>query len=290
VTDRSADPPGDPGPPVPSIDANQSSFLDLFTVPVPSGAVESPLEDRHVLDIHLGEPVQVACRIDNRVRQGPQVEGHICVLPAGMKSRWMMTRPAQALILRLTPALLQDTANAMGLSARDAELVPSIQMRDPYIERIAWMLQAEHATAYPSGRIFADSLASALAARLLGLQSLKAASVPKTNRALPPRRLRNVIDYIEAHLDANITLTELATVAGFSLSHFKSLFKQAVGLPVHRYVLGRRVERARALLLAGEKTMVEIALETGFSHPSHMARCVRRVLGVSPSQIAGSSR
>jgi len=78
-------------------------------------------------------------------------------------------------------------------------------------------------------------------------------------------------------------------VAGFSLSHFKPLFRQATGTPVHRFVLERRVERARTRLLEGGRSMTEIALEAGFAHPSHMARCMRRVLGLSPAQTAGRS-
>jgi AraC family transcriptional regulator len=104
---------------------------------------------------------------------------------------------------------------------------------------------------------------------------------------LPAWRLRHVIDYIEAHLDQDLTLAELAAVAGFSLSHFKPLFRQAVGMPVHRYVLERRIERARMLLAGSDKSMTEIAIEAGFAHSSHMARCLRRVLGLSPSQIRG---
>jgi AraC family transcriptional regulator len=65
--------------------------------------------------------------------------------------------------------------------------------------------------------------------------------------------------------------------------------KQAVGVPVHRFVLERRVERARIRLLAGGQSLTEIALEAGFAHPSHMARCMRRVLGLTPSQLAAVS-
>jgi AraC family transcriptional regulator len=97
-----------------------------------------------------------------------------------------------------------------------------------------------------------------------------------------------VIEYIEAYLDKDLTLAELATVAGYSLSYFKPMFKQAVGIPVHRFVLERRIERARTRLLEGEKSVTEIALETGFAHPSHMARGMRRAIGLSPSQIAKS--
>jgi AraC family transcriptional regulator len=137
--------------------------------------------------------------------------------------------------------------------------------------------------------LFIDGLATALAARVLAQQSRKQATGSDRHaRALPVWRLRHVLDYIEAHLDEDLSLAELAAVAGFSLSHFKPLFKQAVGLPVHRFVLERRVERARTLLLEGKNNMGEIALEAGFSHASHMARCMRRVLGLSPSQIVES--
>jgi AraC family transcriptional regulator len=176
----------------------------------------------------------------------------------------------------------------MGLGSRGAELVPSIHIRDARIERIGWMMQAEVEDGYPGGRLFADGLASALAARVLALQSRRGASTLETSRTLPPRRLRHVLEYIEAHLDEDLTLAELAAVAGFSLSHFKPLFRQAVGMPAHRFVLERRVERARTLLLEGTLSRTEIALEAGFTHSSHMARCMRRVLGLSPSQVAAT--
>jgi len=272
-----------------SVDRNGSSLLHVLTDQAPPGLFESPLDERHILDIHLGNPVQVSCSIDSRERRGLQTHGQFCVVPAGVTGRWRLDGPVRALLVRLAPSLLLETADAMGFNSASAELVPSIHMRDPHIERIGWMLQAEDHEAYPGGRLFTDSLASALAARLLALQSRNNASTPRPGRVLPAWRLRHVLEYIEAHLDEDLTLAELAAVAGFSLSHFKPLFKQAVGVPVHRFVLGRRVERARTLLLEGRKTMGEIALDSGFSHSSHMARCMRRVLGLSPSQVADRS-
>jgi AraC family transcriptional regulator len=200
----------------------------------------------------------------------------------------MMSRSARAMVVLLAPSLLRETAEAMSLGAPAGELLPSIHVRDPQVERLAWVLQAEHEEDYPSGKLFTDSLAAALAARLLSLQSRREEPAGP-RRALPAWRLRNVLDYVEAHLDRDLTLTELAEVAGFSASHFKALFKAAVGQPVHRFVLERRVERARALLSDGRRrTMADVALEAGFSHASHMARCMRRVLGVSPSDLTRS--
>ena len=70
-----------------------------------------------------------------------------------------------------------------------------------------------------------------------------------------------------------------------SASHLKTVFREATGLPVHQYVLRRRVERAQALLREGKLPINEIALATGFAHQSHLARHMRRLLGVTPAEV-----
>jgi AraC family transcriptional regulator len=240
------------------------------------------VDERHVLCLHLGAPVPVSYRAGKAERQGVRLHGQFCVVPGGSSTRWTMSRPATSLLLRLAPAHLRATAEDMGRGARGFDLAPAIHIRDPQIERIGWMMQAEDRDGAPGGRLFADSLASALAVRLVALQ---APPQPAPARALPAWRLRHVVEYIDAHLDQDLTLAELAAVAQFSPSHFKALFKQAVGMPVHRFVLERRVERARLRLLEGRHSITDVALETGFAHPSHMARWMRRLLGLSPSQL-----
>ena len=74
------------------------------------------------------------------------------------------------------------------------------------------------------------------------------------------------------------------------MSHFKALFRQSLGLPVHQYVVRRRVDRARALLLEGQLPLCQIALESGFAHQSHMARWMRRLLAVTPTDVVRSRR
>jgi AraC family transcriptional regulator len=267
---------------------NRLPLLDVLTSPVPLGRFDSPLDHRHVLCLHIGDPAPVTYRAGNHERKGVRLHGQFCVVPAKASTRWTMSRPVRSLLLRLTSSLLRETAEAMGLGSNSGELAPAIHIRDPQIERIGWMMQAEDHDAYPGGRLFADSVASALAVRLLALQSRKSAANASRSRALPAWRLRHVLEYIEAHLHTDLTLTELAGIAGFSLSHFKPLFKQAAGMPAHRFVLERRVERARTRLLEGGMSLTEIAVEAGFSHAGHMARCMRRVLGVSPSEVADS--
>lgn len=260
--------------------------LDVLTVPVPQGLFDTPFDPRHVLCLHQGGPVPVSYREGRYERSGVRVQGQYCVSPANGTTRWTMSGPAISLLLRVTPQLIDETAQAMGSGGGRIELAPAAHLRDPQIERIGAMMQAEERERYPSGRLFVDALADALAARLLALQQRRfAAAAGAPAQALPAWRLRRVIDYIEAHLDADLTLAELAAVAGFSVSHFKPLFKRATGVPAHRFVLERRVERARQRLLESAQGLSEIALETGFADASHMARCMRRLIGVSPMQV-----
>jgi AraC family transcriptional regulator len=266
----------------PSPSSTPLPLLDVLTSPVPPGRFDSPVDERHVLCLHLGAPVPVSYRAGAAERQGVRLHGQFCVVPGGSSTRWTMSRPATSLLLRLAPAHVRATADDMG--ARAFDLAPAIHIRDPQIERIGWMMQAEEHAAHPGGRLFADSLASALAVRLIALQSGGRPAAPA--RALPAWRLRRVVEYIDAHLDQDLSLAELAAVAAFSPSHFKALFKQAAGMPVHRFVLERRIERARLRLLEGRLSITEIALEAGFAHPSHMARWMRRIVGLTPSQMS----
>jgi AraC family transcriptional regulator len=85
-----------------------------------------------------------------------------------------------------------------------------------------------------------------------------------------------VVEYIESHLDRSLSLADLAGVTGYSVSHFKAMFRRATGMPAHRFVMQRRAARARDYLQQGRLGRTEIALATGFAHASHMARYLRR--------------
>lgn len=269
------------------IGACPSSYLDVLSVTCPVGELETPQDSHHVLYFHVGRPVQLTCRLDGRQPcGGVHHPGDVCVLPAGVLGQWAMAERADSLVLRLSPSLVSEAAHTLRLKPVHAKLAPAIRARDPHLQYLGWLLGAERQAGYPYGRIFVDSLAAAIAARLLRWHGHTTVVPHTSKRQLPKWRLRAVCDYIEANLDRDLPLAELAVVAGFSVPHFKPLFRAAVGLPVHRYVVERRVERARRLLLQVDQPMSDIAQEAGFSHPSHMARCFRRVLGINPADVS----
>jgi transcriptional regulator of acetoin/glycerol metabolism len=123
-------------------------------------------------------------------------------------------------------------------------------------------------------------------ARTSTLGDLRMAPAPKPNRGgLSPAMTRRVCDYIEGHLDEKIRLDGLATLAGLSTDHFARAFHQSVGVPPHAYLLQRRLEHVEQMLRETRAPLSEIALATGFSDQSHLARHFRRWAGMSPRQV-----
>jgi AraC family transcriptional regulator len=150
------------------------------------------------------------------------------------------------------------------------------------VEHVVRALMAELQAPAPAGRIYADSLATALTTRLL--QNFAAVGFAGRQTLSKPQ-VRRIVDFVEANLDGELTLDQLAEVAGMSVPHLTTLFRRTMGQSVHAYVMERRVQRARSLLLSGKSTIAQVALETGFAHQSHLARWMRRLLGVTPSEV-----
>ena len=266
--------------------------VDLYLMP--AGTTQADPSSSHVISMHAGAPVQAWCRCEGLNQRRLQTAGDIDIVPAGASGVWQDEQSATILLLRLAPALLLAAARDLELNPDRAVLTPRMQVRDPRLEHLAWALKAEREAGYAGGRLYAESLGTALAAHLLRAYAAPAGSgqdnIPGVDRGLPPRQLKRVLDYIEAEIERNPGLAELAALTSFGLSHFKVLVRRSSGRPPHQYLLRRRVRRAQELLLQGRLSASQIALETGFAHQSHMARCMRRVLGLSPSALIRASR
>ena len=109
------------------------------------------------------------------------------------------------------------------------------------------------------GRLAAATLANVLAVHLIRNASAPRPPARRRDGVLPPGKLRVVVEYIDEHLDAGLTLAQLAAAAHLSAYHFARQFKAATGLPPHQYVIVRRVERAKQLLQGGDLSLAEVA-------------------------------
>jgi AraC-like DNA-binding protein len=106
---------------------------------------------------------------------------------------------------------------------------------------------------------------------------------PVSRGGLSPTLKNSICEYIESHLDERISLDVLSTMAGLSPYHFARAFRQSLGTPPHGYLLQRRLERVKQMLRDSKLPLSEIAVATGFSDQSHMARHFRRLTGMPPS-------
>jgi transcriptional regulator GlxA family with amidase domain len=112
----------------------------------------------------------------------------------------------------------------------------------------------------------------------------------RSRGGLPPGALRRVREYVEAHLEKNISLQMLASTAGLSMSHFARAFKQSQGVPPHEYLVRCRVRRVQELLATTDLPLSEIARASGFSDQSHCTRRFREQVGITPSGYRWSMR
>jgi AraC family transcriptional regulator len=100
---------------------------------------------------------------------------------------------------------------------------------------------------------------------------------------------RRVVDHIEGHLGAKLSIEDIAATIGLSKSHFCRAFKSTLGTSPMTYVAARRIERAQRIMRTSAETLADVALSCGFADQSHLNRHFRRVVGVTPGQWRRSS-
>jgi len=254
-------------------------------VNVSAGLHRIPAFKHHRVGVHVGAPVRARCLCNERRYSRIQAHGDADVIPAGLDGQWSDEAACTIFSVWIGEAFAQRTVEQLSLNSADAQLRPQFQLRDPRFQYLAWALRAELEAAEASDPLYAESLCTAMVVRLIG----GAPALENKRRTLAPKTAARVIEFIEAHLDQRLTLGELAVLAELSVPHFKVLFRETLGTPVHQYVVQRRVERARTLLLQGKLNASQIALDTGFAHQSHMAHWMGRLLGVTPRELVKSN-
>jgi AraC family transcriptional regulator len=254
------------------------------------GVLEVPELESVLISVHVGTPTRLSCRRGGQRFTGTSVHGDIDVIPSRTAARGEMHDDNDtALVLSLPQALLDAVAAECGMDAARLEIRNRFQIRDTELETLSGAMKREMELGCPSGRIYMNGLALAVASRLVVWHSSAAKATAAPNQGLGGQlsglRLKQVLAFIEEQLAEDLSLEQIAAVAGVSASHVKTLFRKAMGVPVHQYVIQRRVERAKALLRKDSLSMAEIAAASGFSHQSHMARHMRRALGMPPLEM-----
>ena len=194
-------------------------------------------------------------------------------------SRWH--RPLEFLTLSLDPALVIRAADGL-LDAADINLKFSQCIQDQQIRQVMLAVRAELSEGCPSGRLYGEGLATALAAHLLAMLCLPSALNRPHRGGLSPAQVRRVISYIDAHLGEELSLRRLSELAQLSPYHFVRAFRQSTGRSPHRYVLEQRIARAQVRLMEPELSLADVGYELGFASQAHFTTTFRKMVGTTP--------
>jgi AraC family transcriptional regulator len=157
--------------------------------------------------------------------------------------------------------------------------------QDPTILHVAQLLKAEVLSDGLAGNLYVESLRNLLAVHLLR-NHISSITKPKAEIVyLEGLRLKQLKDYIEDRLAEDLTIATLAALIPMSQFHFARAFKAAVGEPPHRYIMQRRIERAKMLLSVTRLSVAEISYQTGFANQSHFTAQFRKAIGLTPKHF-----
>lgn len=159
-------------------------------------------------------------------------------------------------------------------------------VRDGVINSIVLSILSEMTTETTVGRMYVETASLMLAAHIMRDYCDNGIGKPTApvSQHLDKVRIRQVLDFISAHLADEITLAELAQVAGLSTFHFARMFARVVGVSPHRYVSRLRLEKAMAEITAGGLSLAQIALNARFSSQASFTRAFLRATGVTPGE------
>jgi len=162
----------------------------------------------------------------------------------------------------------------------------AVGIGDEVIDQIGRSILSEIAVETAASRMYVETASLTLAARLLQkyCDSGACASIESFVHGLDRIRLRRVLDYIAANIEDDITLVNLAAIAGYSPFHFARKFALAMGAPPRRYISRMRLEKAMAELAAGKLPLAEIALNAHFSSQASFTRAFHRATGMTPKE------
>jgi AraC family transcriptional regulator len=241
------------------------------------------LSDRHRI-VHALTDIPGSIQSDGRPtdKYGLYRE-KIAFRPAGQIVRSDLRGPVRFIQILQSPDTYHNFAGEL-VRGGAVSLEPRVNVDDPLISRIALSVVSNMEGGFLD-HVLADALNTALAVRIVRLFVDPSAINLAPSNGLSRERLRRVCDYIEAHLDDRLTLTEVAGVACLSPYHFSRSFKQAVGVGPRRYILQRRVARAKTLLRRTNQPLSWVAQEAGFADQSHLTAEFRRQIGVTPGQF-----
>ena len=248
------------------------------------------------LGLHLSGPQRVASRYEGeRWREYVDLRGSVSVIVSGRSLESVGIGPSEDLHVLLPGDLVRNVGNEVGAAPGGLEFIPALAVPDETMAHLMAAFADEVAGGGLGGRLYTEGLANALAVHLLhrysSLGERRKGELSSGGSAVgvPAKTVRRALEFIGDNLTGDLSLADIARAANLSESHLHRLFREAVGVSPHQYVIRERVEEAKALLRRTDLTIAEVAVSSGFSHHQHLNRHFKRLTGSSPERFRRES-
>jgi len=234
--------------------------------------------------VNYGQRMQLRRTLNGRTVGTSAGAGQLSLLTPDTATRWVFDEPGDVALVFLRGEVFDRAiAEGSGRCRGAVEIAPRFAIRDLVLESIAHRLLKEITEPGPAGRLVTEELAEDLAAHLI----LAHSNVPQQQgrpHVIAPSRLKRAVEFMLSNIRSEVSLGDIAKVAGMSLFHFAKAFKQATGHAPHQYLTAQRMLLARALLHDKRLSVAEVAGSVGLS-PSHFTVVFRRQMGMTPTKF-----
>lgn len=250
-------------------------------------------DDHHIVAINL-RPTRVTFCHDRQSQDDADIEttiriptGALRVTPPGATVSAVFHESADVLHLHLPQAQLENCfSSAFGHAFQGEPVLRNTAIQhDAAIEALSAALMTAVQSCGAFAQLYTDGLVFAIIGRMLALQfGEHTPPIRQNKRALIEWRLTRTVDFVEANLESNLALRDLARSAGLSPMHFAAQFRAATGLKPHEYVLRRRIEAAKTMLSQHGSRPIDVAISTGFRSQAHFTMVFKRLTGTTPGR------
>ena len=208
--------------------------------------------------------------------------GEMCLVPRDVET-WLRTDDLHYLYLSVD---ISDAALAAACDGTrgDVELRRVESLVDARVGALAAAVNAERVAGFPSGRLFLDSVEQALAVALVSGYAVRHRSVQTHRGGLGCARLRRIKEFVDAKIEDELTLCEMAQAVELSTAYFSRMFRKSTGETPHQFLLRQRVERAKEMLRSADARVMDVAVACGFKTQQHFAQVFRHECGASPTE------
>lgn len=262
----------------------QGYRLQSLDVPIP------PLRD-YLIVACRGGVTQMSRKSSGPWRSENVGPGSVSLLSRATGSHWNWAVPIEVQHLYIAPSRLAEIASdAYDRDIGHITLSDVLRADDPVLVNAVSALADELWCGGLCDSLYVEAITNQICIRLLRNYVDELRERPKAKKGLSPEQRRRVQKFIDDNLERNVSLAEIAHIAGISVFYLIRQFKATFGCPPYAFLMRRRLERARCMIESEKTPLKFVAMSCGFSDQSHMTRLFRRTYSTTPLECRRIAR